>query len=298
LILLSPGAAPQSSPQQSFFELHSDYGAISPAVNGNGPEMNNFTIDGVGNNELFFNFPALNPPPDAIQEFNVQTNMSSGQYGQGAGANVNVVTKSGTNSFHGDAWGFLRNTVLNARNFFNPTVSTFHQNQFGGTLGGPIKRDKVWAFGWYEGFRKTLGSTILGLVPTAQQLSGDLSTSGFPQLYNPYTTTVTSGTSSGLTRQPFTNNVIPPMMLNSSAVNVAKLIYPAPNYSGPGANYLDSEPAVTSTDNFGIRVDSSLNPKNSLFGRFAWDNGTRVLPSGIPVSRPTNSNLASSRCWV
>ena len=83
LILLSPGAAPISSPQQNFFEIHTNYGAISPAVNGNGPEMNNFTIDGVENNELFFNFPAINPPPDAIQEFNVQTDMSSGQYGQG-----------------------------------------------------------------------------------------------------------------------------------------------------------------------------------------------------------------------
>jgi hypothetical protein len=136
LTLLTPGAAPQGSGQQGFFEIHSDYGAISPAVNGARPEMNNFTIDGVEDNELFFDFAAINPPPDALREFNVQTNMSSGQYGRAAGANVNVVTQSGGNQFHGSAWEFLRNTDLDARNFFNPTVSIFHQNQFGGTLGG------------------------------------------------------------------------------------------------------------------------------------------------------------------
>jgi len=130
LILLTPGAAPQSSGQQGFFEIHTDYGAVSPAVNGARPEMNNFTIDGVENNELFFNFPSINPPPDAIQEFNVQSAMSSGQYGRAAGANVNVVTRSGGNEVHGDAWEFLRNTNLDARYSFSPDVSVFHQNQF------------------------------------------------------------------------------------------------------------------------------------------------------------------------
>ncbi len=288
LILLSPGAAPEGSPQQSVFEIHTSYGGISPAVNGNGPEMNNFTIDGVENNELFFNFPAVNPPPDAIQEFNVQTDMSSGQYGQGGGANVNVVTKSGTNQFHGDAWEFLRNTGLDARNFFSPTVSTYHHNQFGGTFGGPIKRDKAWIFGWYEGFRESLGSTILGLVPTAAQLNGDLA--GLPQIYNPYTTTQIGTDAQGspiFSRAPFPNNQIPSSMLNSAALAVAKFVYPAPNYSASGVNYVDSEPEVTNTDNFGIRIDAAVNEKTTLFGRFAWDHGTRVVPSGIP-SEPTN----------
>lgn len=288
LILLTPGAAPQSSGQQGFFEIHSDYGAVSPAVNGTRPEMNNFAIDGVENNELFFNFPAINPPPDAIQEFNVQTDMSSGQYGRAAGANVNVVTKSGGNEVHGDIWEFLRNTDLDARNFFSPTVSTFHQNQFGGTLGGPIRRDKVWVFGWYEGFRKSLGSTILGLVPTASQLSGDLS--GLPQIFNPYTTSGIGTDAQGnpiFVRAPFANNQIPSSMLNPTALAVAKFVYPAPNFSGSGVNYLDSEPVVTNTDQFGLRIESSLTPKTTIFGRFAWDNSSRLLPSGIP-SEPTH----------
>jgi hypothetical protein len=137
LTLLTPGAAPQSTGQQAFFEVKSDYGGISPAVNGARAEMNNFTIDGVQNNELFFNFAAISPPPDAIGEFKIQTAISSGAFGRAAGANINVVTKSGTNDLHGAAWEFLRNTDLNARNYFAPTRGTFHQNQFGGGLGGP-----------------------------------------------------------------------------------------------------------------------------------------------------------------
>jgi hypothetical protein len=283
LILLSPGAAPMSSGQQSGWEVHSDYGAISPAVNGAGPEMNNFTIDGVENNELFFDFMVINPPPDAIQEFAVQTAMSSGQYGRGGGANVNVVTKSGTNQFHGAAWEFDRNTALNARNFFNPSVSAFHQNQFGGSFGGPIRKGKVWGFGWYEGFRKTVGSTILGLVPTAAQLSGDLS--GLAPVFNPFTTTVVGTDAQGnpiFARTPFTDNQIPTALLNPAAQAVAKFVNPAPNYSGSGVNYLDTEPALTTGNQFGIRIDAALNAKTTFFGRYSQDLGSRRVPNGLP----------------
>jgi hypothetical protein len=288
LILLTPGAAPQSSGQQGFFEIHTDYGAVSPAVNGSRPEMNNFTIDGVENNELFFNFPAINPPPDAIQEFNVQSAMSSGQYGRAAGANVNVVTRSGSNEIHGDAWEFLRNTSLDARNFFNPDVSIFHQNQFGGTIGAPLKRNKVWAFGWYEGFRKTLGSTILSLIPTPAELGGNLS--AFPPIYNPFTTRQVGTDAQGnpiFARDPFPNNQIPTALLNPTALAVAKYAYPAPNYSGSGVNFLNSEPVSTDTNQFGVRVDAALSTKTNLFGRFAWDKATRVLPNDLP-GQPTN----------
>jgi carboxypeptidase family protein len=293
LTLLTPGAAPQGSGQQAFFEIHSDYGAISPAVNGARPEMNNFTIDGVEDNELFFNFAAINPPPDALREFNVQTNMSSGQYGRAAGANVNVVTQSGGNQFHGSAWEFLRNTDLDARNFFNPTVSIFHQNQFGGTLGGPILKNKLWGFGWYEGFRKTLGSTILELVPTSAQLQGNLS--GLQQIYNPYTTRQTGTDAQGnpvFARDPFAGNQIPTGQLNPTALAVANLIYPQPNYTGNGVNYLDSEPVVTSTNQYGIRIDAALSTKSSLFGRYSQDVSSRVLPTGIPKSPTDQRGLA------
>ena len=283
LILLTPGAAPQSSGQQGFFEIHTDYGAVSPAVNGARPEMNNFTIDGVENNELFFNFPTINPPPDAIHEFNVQSAMSSGQYGRAAGANVNVVTRSGGNEVHGDAWEFLRNTNLDARNFFSPDVSVFHQNQFGGTLGGPIRKNKVWGFGWYEGFRKSLASTSLSRIPTPDEFNGDLS--AFPPIFNPFSTRQVGTDPQGnpiFARDPFTANQIPTSMLNPAAQAIAKFVYPAPNFSGSGVNLLNSESVVTNTDQFGIRIDSALTDKTNLFGRFAWDKATRILPSSIP----------------
>jgi hypothetical protein len=294
LTLLTPGAAPQGSGQQGFFEIHSDLGAISPAVNGARPEMNNFTIDGVEDNELFFDFAAINPPPDALREFNVQTNMTSGQYGRAAGANVNIVTQSGTNQFHGAAWEFLRNTDLDARNFFNPTVSIFHQNQFGGSVGGPVWKNKIWGFGWYEGFRKTLGSTILELVPTSAQLSGNLSGLA-QQIYNPFSTQQTGTDSQGnpiFTRTPFPNNQIPASLLNPTAIAVAKLIYPQPNYVGSGVNYLDSEPVKTNTNQYGIRIDASLGANTNLFGRYSQDTGTRVLPSGIPMSPTDQTGLS------
>lgn len=285
LILLTPGAAPAMSGIQGVYEVKADYGAISPPVNGAGPEMNNFTIDGVENNELFWDFMVINPPPDAIQEFAVQSNMSSGQYGRAAGANVNLVTRSGTNQFHGAAWEFLRNTHLNARNFFSPSVGGFHQNQFGGTLGGPIRKDKVWGFGWYEGFRKTVDSTILELMPTLAQLSGDLS--GLPPIFNPFTTRLVGTDGEGnpiFARDPFVNNQIPPGLLNPSIQAAAKLYYPAPNYSLPGAeiNYLDTTPSMTYGNQFGIRLDAALNAKTTFFGRYSQDKGWRRSPGGFP----------------
>jgi hypothetical protein len=288
LILLTPGAAPQSSGQQGFFEIHTDYGAVSPAVNGSRPEMNNFAIDGVENNELFFNFAAINPPPDAIQEFNVQTGMSSGQYGRAAGANVNVVTRSGGNEIHGDVWEFLRNTHLDARNFFNPDVSIFHQNQFGATLGGPLRKNKVWGFGWYEGFRKTLGSSSLSRIPTPAELNGDLS--AFPPIYNPLSTRQVGTDTQGnpiFARDSFAGNQIPPALLNPTALAVAKYVYPAPNYVASGVNFLNTDPVVTNTDQFGVRVDAALSTKTNIFGRFAWDKAKRILPGSLP-SQPTN----------
>jgi hypothetical protein len=287
LTLLTPGAAPQSSGQQSFFEAKSDYGAVSPPVNGARAEMNNFTIDGVENNELFFNFAAIDPPPDAIAEFKIQTATTSGAFGRGAGANINVVTKSGTNEYHGGIYEFLRNTDLNARNFFAPTRGVFHQNQFGGNLGGqvlPTFKKKFWFFGWYEGFRKNLASNIFSQIPTAAQIGGDLS--GFQPIYNPFTTVQTGIDSSGnpiFTRQAFPNNQIPGNLLNPAAVALIKQLYPAsPNISSPEGNYLNTEPIKTNSDQFGVRLDAAIGANATLFGRFTNDVTTKINPTSFP----------------
>ncbi len=299
LTLLTPGASPQSTGQQAFFEVKSDYGGISPAVNGARAEMNNFTIDGVQNNELFFNFAAISPPPDAIGEFKIQTAISSGAFGRAAGANINVVTKSGTNDLHGAAWEFLRNTDLNARNYFAPTRGTFHQNQFGGALGGPILRDKLWGFGWYEGFRKILSTNSYSEIPTAAQIAGDLS--GFQPIYNPFTTVQTGVDSSGnpvFSSQPFPNNQIPADLLNPAAVALIHQLYPsAPNNNTAQGNYLNTEPTVTGSNQYAGRLDAAVGPKATFFTRFTNDATRRTDPTTLPHF-PYNQNQVGTQAVV
>ena len=296
LILLTPGAAPRSTGQHFAFEVMTDIGAISPAVNGQRPTANNFTLDGVENNELFFNFSAINPPPDAIEEVKVQSYISSGAFGRGPGANVTVSTRGGTNEIHGAVWNFLRNDALDAANFFenfaNLEKNPFRFNQFGATAGGPIKKNKAWIFGYYEGLRKSVGLTQFATVPTPAQLGGNLS--GFNQIYDPATTT-SIGTITGLdaegntvtvdnfSRLPFASNVIPTGSLDPIIQGVATL-YPAPNL--PAAlgevNFVNTEPVATDIDQFGVRVDAVLPLETRFFSRFSLVQSSRPSPAEIP----------------
>ena len=187
LVLLAPGAAPKETGQQGAFTIPIGGGGLSPSVNGNRGQQNNFTLDGVLNNAIFTNIWAISPPPDAIQEFAVQSQMTDGQFSISSGANVNVVTKSGTNQFHGAVWEFLRNDSLDAANFFdnyfNNKKPAFRQNQFGFQAGGPLyiphlydgRAKKTYISGYYEGFRSTQGFTETNNVPSAAELNGDFS---------------------------------------------------------------------------------------------------------------------------
>src|SRR5580704_13800220 len=138
LILLTPGASPHPGGQQSTFTVSEGAGGISPAVNGQRGTQNNYTLDGIPNNSLFFDSWAISPPPDAIAEFKVQSQIVDGQLNMSSGANVNLVVKSGTDDLHGNAWEFVRNDVLNARNAFDTTKPPYTQNQYGVTIGGPV----------------------------------------------------------------------------------------------------------------------------------------------------------------
>ncbi len=197
MVLLAPGAAPKESGQQSAFTIPIGGGGLSPSVNGNRGQQNNFTLDGVLNNAIFTNVWAISPPPDAIQEFNVQSNITDAQFAISSGANVNVVTKSGTNQFHGAVWEFLRNNSLDAANFFdnyfNNKKPAFRQNQFGFQVGGPLiiphlydgRAKKTYISGYYEGFRSTEGFTVRNNVPSAAELSGDFSDLLVPNAQHP-----------------------------------------------------------------------------------------------------------------
>jgi len=144
-------------------------GAVS--VNGGRGRSNNFSVNGGDANDQFVNLPTVQPSPDSIQEFRVLTNTFDAEYGRNSGSVVNVVTKSGTNDWHGNVYEFFRNTVLNSRNYFDPTTPQFNQNQFGGTFGGPIKKDRTFFFASYEGRRIRQGITSPAVtLPSAQEL--------------------------------------------------------------------------------------------------------------------------------
>src|SRR5579863_8219724 len=178
LVALVPGATVEPS---GVAAVQSGFGQFS--INGNRDRSNNYTLDGTDNNDPFFNNSALNQtgiggapasllPIDAIQEFNLQSQFPA-EYGRNSGSVVNIITKSGTNKFHGSAFEFIRNDAMDARNYFNrvPALKTgFQNNQFGGSLGGPIIKDKTFFFGAYEGQRELVGSDFTFLVPTQAQI--------------------------------------------------------------------------------------------------------------------------------
>src|SRR5262245_10614307 len=145
-------------------------------VNGMRNQSNNFLLDGATNNDTFNTGFVLRPPPDAIEEFKILTHAFAAEYGRNAGSVVNVVTRSGSNSWHGAAWEFNRDDALQAYNFFAPRTQPkpkLKQNQFGASLGGPLRKDKLFVFAYYEGYRNTSGSTTNLLVPSAEQRAGN-----------------------------------------------------------------------------------------------------------------------------
>src|SRR5690348_10950385 len=176
LLQLQPGV--QSQLGNDLFFGSDKAGVVT--VNGGRGRSNNYTVNGGDGNDLFANLPAVEPSPDSIEEFRVISNSFDAEYGRNSGAVVNVVTKSGTNDLHGSFYEFFRNDVLNAHQFtFSPAPKApFKQNQFGGTLGGPIKKDKTFFFGSYEGRRIVQGIVSQPVtVPTATDVAGDFSSS-------------------------------------------------------------------------------------------------------------------------
>ncbi len=225
------------------------------------------------------------PSVDELQEFRIQTNTFSPQYGLSMGNVVNAVTKSGTRSFHGDAFEFLRNNNLDANNYFNNLDGLarpqFKRNQFGFTAGGPVyiphfykQRDKTFIFGTYEGLRQQTPTTLLTTVPTALQRQGNFSQT-FNQdgtlatIYDPFSTRFVNGQ---YVRTPFANNTIPTNMLNPVALKLLNY-YPSPNRPGnsiTGANnFVGTAGLPTNSDQYTIKVDENINEKQNFFVRWS-----------------------------
>jgi hypothetical protein len=259
------------------------------SISGLRSENNNYTIDGVNNNETFFKSYGVQPSIDAIQEFKVQTNITAAEFGTGAGANVNLVTKSGTNSFHGTAFEFHRNQHLSSQDYFseqaNQPIPVFRQNEFGGTIGGPIIKNKTFFFFGYEDTKYGRGQSILAQIPTPAMISGDLSHdyagNPAPQIYDPANSTIVNGQT---IRAPFAGNIIPANRLDPTTVAYAQIFYPAPNLSIAGANFIDTRSQNLDGKQWMGRIDQYFGSKNTLTGRVNLNDSTQLNPGGLPAT--------------
>ena len=227
---------------------------------------NEYTLDGVSMTETRNPAPAFLPSVDAIQEFNVQTGLFSAEYGYKAGAHVDISIKSGTNQYHGNVFEFLRNSVFDARNYFSSSVSPLRRNQFGGTFGGKIKKDRTFFFVAYDGTRERRGVTTSSVVPTSSQLGGN---------FGDVSGTILDPT----TNAPFPGNIIPASRIDPRAKLLATY-FPAPNQAGV-ANYSYNAAAPDDTDQFFIRVDHKLTERDNLFVRYAFSNRQFSTPPAI-----------------
>lgn len=285
LVLLAPGAS------------------ISPdnrvSISGQPSQQQNYLLDGVDNNNYQGTFQSggaynLSPAPDAIEEFKVQTNNYSAEFGRAGGGVINVVTKSGTNKMHGDLYEFFRNEKLDARNFFADTRPPYNQNQFGGSIGGPIVHNKLFFFGDYEGFRSRKGTTQFVSLPPMSWRNGDFSnlltgttfvdactgtSYDTGQLFDPTTTrqvTCTNG-STGYERTPIAfngaPNVVDPSRIVAAATNTIALL-PVPNV---GSSQFTNSPVLRNDFNqFDVKMDYQL----SNMDHFSWRYAFRQSPPG------------------
>jgi hypothetical protein len=247
------------------------FGAVTSgfSVNGMRNQSNNFLLDGASNNDTFNTGFVLRPPPDAIQEFKILTHSYSAEYGRSAGSVVNVVTKSGSNVLHGAAWEFNRDDALQARNFFaarDQAKPKLEQNQFGGAIGGPLVRNRLFGFGYYEGHRNTSGVTQNFVVLTDAQRAGNF---GAATIRDP------------LTGLPFPGNQIPTSRIDPAALQLLTDFVPRAN---SGANRYVISPDVTDNrDQVGVRLDYQLTTANGLLGRYVRSTTERIEP---PTTRP------------
>ncbi|MBV9083692.1 MAG: carboxypeptidase regulatory-like domain-containing protein, partial [Acidobacteriaceae bacterium] len=287
LVLLTPGAHAGSA--ANLAENGSPYtirGGANYSVNGAAAAGNSYLIDGMYNRNLWLNTLVIVPVVDAIQEYRVMTSNYSAQYGEAAGAVTEVETKSGSNQFHGSAWEFLRNDKLNANPFFNNFNGVprpgFRRNEFGGTIGGPIIRNRTFIFGDYQGIRLSQPQTYTSTIPTlAQQQmveTGNFAGLG-TTIYNPYQTQTVSGVT---TRIAFPSNQIPANLLDAAAMRFFKLL-PAPTSSGATNNFTFNPALTQTTDQFDVRIDQNLAASDHLFFRYSYDNSNQVVPGTLPA---------------
>jgi Carboxypeptidase regulatory-like domain len=304
LLLLTPGVSPIDVGQNhdSGGDIPAPGAHVSyPSVNGQTNRSNYFLTDGFSNNLTMYSTYAVPPIVDAMQEFKIVSHTDSAEFGSVLGGVVNVVTKSGTNNLHGSAWEYARNGIFNARTYFLPKTAKkadFSENQFGGSIGGPVRipklydgRNKTFFFGAYQGLRFTQTSNSLLRVPTAEELNGNLS--DWPtQIYNPFSTRPDPANPGLYIRDPFPGNqILPAQLIDARQVAWAKAIYPTagPIFNSAGDNAINTAPDTQTQNEWTVRVDQKIGSNDSAFFRYSTSYNSAVTASGLPGTVNTSS---------
>src|SRR6267378_2797022 len=325
LVLTVPGAhvshGAQTGDMNPLYWRPGQRSAVS--IGGNRPNANYFLLDGATNTDPTFNTLNLSPSPDTVQEFKVQTGSYTAEMGGAGGGQINIVTRTGTNQFHGTAYEFLRNNVFDAR-AFNQMDSADHlvRNNFGGSLGGPIIRNKAFFFANYEGLRLTQADTMIDTVPTAAEINGDFSMSG-TTIYNPFSSHPNPNFNSSkpvspsnpqVVRDPFPGNVIPQNLIDKKALAFLSQYVPRPNMAmgmngcgmtmmgvplvvGAGGdcnNFLDVRNEHHRTDQATIRFDRNFKRGDSLFARYSFSSEKGFMPQNLPGFGAIHNNLSQN----
>src|SRR5258708_1040472 len=325
LVLTVPGAheshGAQAGDMSPLYWRPGQRSAVS--IGGNRPNANYFLLDGATNTDPTFNTLNLSPSPDAVQEFKVQTGSYTAEMGGAGGGQINIVSRTGTNEFHGTAYEFLRNNVLDAR-AFNQMDSSNHlvRNNFGGSLGGPIIRNKAFFFVNYEGLRLTQSDTMIDTVPTADEIDGDFSMSG-ATIYNPFSshanpnfdsTKPVSPSNPQVIRDPIPGNVIPENLIDQKAKRFLNQYVPRPNMDmgmmgcgmtmmgipqvvGAGVdcnNYIDVRNEHHKTNQGTVRFDQNFHGGDSLFARYSFSGEKGFMPQNLPGFGALHDNLSQN----
>jgi len=325
LVLTVPGAheshGAQAGDMSPLYWRPGQRSAVS--IGGNRPNANYFLLDGATNTDPTFNTLNLSPSPDSVQEFKVQTGSYTAEMGGAGGGQINIVTRTGTNDFHGTGYEFLRNNVLDARTFNEMESGNFLvRNNFGASVGGPIVRKRIFFFFNYEGLRHTKSNTMIETVPTQDEINGDFRMSG-ATIFNPFSsrpnpnfdpTRPVSPGNPQVIRDQFPGNVIPQHLIDPKAKLFLTRYVPRPNMemgmqgcgmtmmgipqvTGGGLdcnNFLDVGNEHHRTDQSTIRIDQTFKRGDSLFARYSFSSEKGFMPQNLPGFGALHDNMSQN----
>jgi outer membrane receptor protein involved in Fe transport len=293
LVTLGPGAIPRhlgGFTHDVANDVQENRGAVAlnPPINGSRSTTNVFLLDGALNTDSNTRAIAVIPPMEAVQEFRIQSSLASAEFAQAGGGVVDVVTKAGGLNVHGSAFEYFRNEATDARNFFDDPAlprPIFRQNQFGGSIGGPLRRTSSFFFATYEGSRGKSAKSSLNIVPDQALRAGDFRARN--QIFDP----LNFGPDGA--RRPFSNNVVPAARIDPIASRYLERFQPLPNRQGT-SNYLDATPNENTGDHVSVRLDRQFHSNSRFFGRYTL-NDERNRLAGIFPELPTSERVRAQQ---